>query len=157
MPQSTCSSAQPSRLCSSHGLTRPLAAACRRHPALTDALPATLPPPPWPAAFGPAEFAKVWARELRRNGLRVQIWPACGAGNLSRIGFAAVFDPPAGLLARCPNLKAIHSMGAGVSPGMLEGEVCPTHLPLLRVVDPLMAQRMATFALWAVINCQRKW
>lgn len=40
---------------------------------------------------------------------------------------------------------------------MLGGDVCPAHLPLLRVVDPLMAQRMATFVLWAVINCQRKW
>jgi hypothetical protein len=47
--------------------------------------------------------------------------------------------------------------GAGISPGMLSDAVCPTHLPLLRVVDPLMAQRMATFVLWAVTNCQRKW
>ena len=108
------------------------------------------------AAFGPAEFAEVWARELRRNGLRVQIWPG-SITDLSKVEFAAVFDPPPGLLARCPNLKAVHSLGAGVSPGMLEDAVCPAHLPLLRVVDPLMAQRMATFCLWSVINCQRKW
>ena len=98
----------------------------------------------------------MWARELRRNGLRVQIWPG-SITDLSKVEFAAVFDPPPGLLARCPNLKAVHSLGAGVSPGMLEDAVCPAHLPLLRVVDPLMAQRMATFCLWSVINCQRKW
>lgn len=40
---------------------------------------------------------------------------------------------------------------------MLADDICPAHLPLLRVVDPLMAQRMATFCMWAVINLQRKW
>jgi hypothetical protein len=58
---------------------------------------------------------------------------------------------------QCPNLKAIQSMGAGVSPGMLEERICPSHVPLLRIVDPLTAQRMATFVLWSVINLQRKW
>lgn len=49
---------------------------------------------------------------------------------------------------QCSNLMAVQSMGAGVSPGMLEDRVCPTHLPLLRIVDPLTAQRMATFVFW---------
>ena len=40
---------------------------------------------------------------------------------------------------------------------MLADDICPAQLPLLRVVDPLMAQRMATFCMWAVINLQRKW
>ncbi|EFN53749.1 hypothetical protein CHLNCDRAFT_59729 [Chlorella variabilis] len=105
--------------------------------------------------FGPRDFLERWAEALRAHGLVVQAWPDA-VGDLSRVEFAVTFDPPPGLLARCPNLKAIHSMGAGVSPGMLGGDVCPAHLPLLRVVDPLMAQRMATFVLWAVINCQRK-
>ncbi len=48
-------------------------------------------------------------------------------------------------------------MGAGVSPGMLGDDICPAHVPLLRIVDPLTAQRMATFVMWAVVNCQRKW
>lgn len=48
-------------------------------------------------------------------------------------------------------------MGAGVSPGMLEPHICPDHVPLLRVVDPYTARRMATFVMWAVSNCQRRW
>jgi hypothetical protein len=40
---------------------------------------------------------------------------------------------------------------------MLDPRVCPPHLPPLRLLDPLLAQRMATFALWAVINCHRRW
>ncbi|RMZ54662.1 hypothetical protein APUTEX25_003040 [Auxenochlorella protothecoides] len=47
-------------------------------------------------------------------------------------------------------------MGAGITHRMLRDEVCPTHVPMVRVVDPLMAQRMATFCMWAVINVQRK-
>lgn len=32
----------------------------------------------------------------------------------------------------------------------------PPDLPVLRIVDPLMAQRMAMWVLWGVINHQRK-
>ena len=44
-------------------------------------------------------------------------------------------------------------MGAGVD-SMLSDPHFPRHVPLLRVVDPLMSERMATFVLWAVINAQ---
>lgn len=46
-------------------------------------------------------------------------------------------------------------MGAGVD-SLLSDLTIPRHVPLLRVIDPLMAQRMATWVLWGVINVQRK-
>lgn len=46
-------------------------------------------------------------------------------------------------------------MGAGVD-SLLNDPTLPRHLPLLRVIDPLMAERMATWVLWGVINIQRK-
>ncbi len=46
-------------------------------------------------------------------------------------------------------------MGAGVD-SLLTDPTLPRHLPLLRVIDPLMAERMATWVLWGVINIQRK-
>lgn len=148
----------------SGGLGREAAGAARRRRRRTDCrrqshFDWSAPLPPWtPAAFGPREFLAHWAglvRERLPTGTVVQCWPH-EIGDLSRVTMAIVFDPPPGLLARCPNLRLVHSMGAGVSPGMLDAGVVPHHVPLLRLVDPLMAQRMATFCLWAVINLQRK-
>jgi hypothetical protein len=59
------------------------------------------------------------------------------------------------LSCQCHNLKAIQSMGAGVDSLMGDGTL-PRHVPLLRVIDPLMSERMATWVLWGVINCQVK-
>ncbi len=33
---------------------------------------------------------------------------------------------------------------------LMVDETIPKHLPLMRIVDPLMAERMATFCVWAV-------
>jgi glyoxylate/hydroxypyruvate reductase A len=46
-------------------------------------------------------------------------------------------------------------MGAGVD-SMVADPSLPRHVPLLRVIDPLMAERMATWVLWGVINAQRR-
>lgn len=46
-------------------------------------------------------------------------------------------------------------MGAGVD-SLLREATLPRSVPLLRVIDPLMAQRMATWVLWGVINVQRR-
>jgi glyoxylate/hydroxypyruvate reductase A len=46
-------------------------------------------------------------------------------------------------------------MGAGVD-SLLNDSTLPRRVPLLRVIDPLMAERMATWVLWGVINIQRK-
>eukprot|EP00887_Chlorella_sp_A99_P005241 scaffold1.g5241.t1 len=110
------------------------------------------------SSFGTSEHNARWAAALRGHGLTVRIFPDdCGPGaDLSRVEMAACFDPPEGLLARCPNLRLIHSMGAGVSPGMLTDAQCPMHLPLLRVVDPLHAERMAMFVLGNIASFQRR-
>lgn len=102
--------------------------------------------------------------------------------DLSRVEFAICWAPPRGLLQRvrrdgvhaprfipatahmpsvcwppppmqCPNLKAIQSMGAGVD-SLIGDDTLPRAVPLLRVIDPLMSERMATWVLWGVINCQ---
>ncbi|PSC71738.1 Glyoxylate hydroxypyruvate reductase A [Micractinium conductrix] len=100
-----------------------------------------------------------WAAYLRSAGLRLRVHPedtqAPAGADLSRVEFAICWNPPAVLLQRCPNLKAIQSMGAGVD-SMIGEPSLPRHVPLLRVIDPLMSERMATWVLWGVINCQRK-
>lgn len=52
-----------------------------------------------------------------------------------------------------PNLKAIQVLGAGVDSQLSDPDV-PRHVPLLRIIDPLMAERMASFVMWGVINSQ---
>ena len=47
--------------------------------------------------------------------------------------FAVVWKPPAGLLASCPNLKGVQSMGAGVDSITAPG-VMPAGTPLARIV-----------------------
>ncbi|KAI8463949.1 MAG: hypothetical protein J3K34DRAFT_442038 [Monoraphidium minutum] len=73
----------------------------------------------------------------------------------SSIGFAVAWKPPPGLLAQCPNLLAAMSLGAGVDHILQPGQV-PETVPILRIVDPRMAERMATWAVWGVISWQRR-
>jgi glyoxylate/hydroxypyruvate reductase A len=75
--------------------------------------------------------------------------------DLSKVEFAICWQPKESLLQQCANLKAIQSMGAGVD-SLLADPTLPRHVPLLRVIDPLMAERMSTWVLWGVINIQRK-
>ena len=103
-----------------------------------------------------------WAQHLRHAGLRVRvannptdIGAASTTTEADAVEFAICWSPAPSLLTKFPNLKAIQSMGAGVD-SMLADPTLPRHLPLLRVIDPLMAQRMATWVLWGVINAQRR-
>lgn len=98
-----------------------------------------------------------WAAYLRGAGLRLLVHPedTQEGADLSEVEYAVCWNPPPGLLQRCSNLKAIQSMGAGVD-SMIGEPSLPRHIPLLRVIDPLMSERMATWVLWGVINCQRK-
>lgn len=99
-----------------------------------------------------------WAAYLRQAGLTVRVHPedtAGGAADLAAVEFAICWSPPPGLLQQCPNLKAVQSMGAGAD-SLVGDATIPRGVPLLRVIDPLMSERMATWVLWGVINCQRK-
>lgn len=98
--------------------------------------------------------APLWRAALEDAGLPV-IGPEEAEGKWDNIVFAACWGPRKGLLQPCFNLRAVMSLGAGVDHIVGEGQV-PEHVPLLRVVDPLMLQRMATWVVWAVTNYQRK-
>jgi len=95
-----------------------------------------------------------WAKSLRDAGIRVRMHPE-ELDDLGKVEFAICWQPDAVLLQRCSALKAIQSMGAGVDSILSIPEI-PRHVPLLRVIDPLMAERMATWVLWGVINSQRR-
>lgn len=101
-----------------------------------------------------------WAEELKSAGLKLRVYPddVPESADLSKVEFSvssAVWLPEEPVYSRCVNLKAVQSTGAGVD-SMLSDPNIPRNIPLLRVIDPLMAERMATWVLWGIINIQRK-
>ncbi|MCY1507561.1 Glyoxylate/hydroxypyruvate reductase A [compost metagenome] len=66
---------------------------------------------------------------------------------------AACWFPPAGSLARLPNLKLIHSVAAGVD--HLGTDPAHAEVPVCRVVDPAHRQGMSEYVRWAVIHYHR--
>lgn len=73
--------------------------------------------------------------ELQRAGLPALTWPAKFAPNgttkLEAVTFAVVWKPPPDLLGKCPNLKAVHAIGAGVDSIL---PVVPPGIPVGRLV-----------------------
>lgn len=57
-------------------------------------------------------------------------------------------------MAQCPNLVAVNGLGHGVDYITKEEGKLKPDVQILRVVDTLMAERMAYWNLWAIINCQ---
>jgi|TARA_A100001037_G_scaffold306567_1_gene352791 glyoxylate/hydroxypyruvate reductase A len=96
----------------------------------------------------------------------IRIWP--DVGDPTEIEFAIVWKLPHGELAKCPNLRAILSPGAGVD-HLFEDLDLPDDVPIGRLIDPLMADRMAEYTasltLWshrrfddyAVLQSRKVW
>ena len=113
-----------------------------------------------------ADTRKEWADSLRAAGLKVKVYDDEKSSDLSspaaleniELAISSAVYKPADttILRRCPNLKAVQSTGAGVDKMILIPDYLPRTIPLLRLIDPLMAERMATWVTWAVINIQRK-
>jgi len=86
-----------------------------------------------------------WKAALQKAGLVVRE----PGEPMDKVEIACLFNPPPGVLDDCKRLKAVQSLGAGVD-FLMADETIPKHLPMMRIVDPLMAERMATFCVWAV-------
>ena len=71
-------------------------------------------------------------------------------GDLADIEYAVIGVPHSGVLGELPNLKAVLSLWAGVD-ALLADPAFPRHIPLARMVDPLLAVDMTQFAIhWAL-------
>ncbi len=86
--------------------------------------------------------------------LELRVWP--DAGRAAEIDYAYVWQPPRGLLAGLPKLKAIFSLGAGCD-HILADPTVPAGLPISRVVDPELTQRMTEYVCLAVLYLHRNW
>jgi glyoxylate/hydroxypyruvate reductase A len=96
-----------------------------------------------------------WRQELgaRLPGLEMRVWPEIG--DPRDIEVALVWRPPPGLLKSLPNLKLIASLGAGVDHLFADPDL-PRNVPLCRLVDPNLTQRMSEYVALHVLRYHRR-
>ncbi len=85
--------------------------------------------------------------------LDIQVWPD-RVGDATDIGYACAWNPPAGLLAGLPRLRAIFSLGAGVD--HLLGDPALPQVPIVRVAHPDLTMRLVEYVVLHVLICHRR-
>ena len=95
-----------------------------------------------------------WVTALKNiePNLNIRIYP--DEGNLDEIEFVLCWKHPKGVLTRYPNLKLISSLGAGVDHLFTDPDL-PANVPIVRIVDPELAQAMSEFLIGIIINQMR--
>jgi len=84
---------------------------------------------------------------------RLEIWPDVADDNA--VEYALVWGHKPGDLSRFVNLKAVFSLGAGVETALCD-ESLPEDLPLVRLIDPNLANAMAEYMLMRVLFYHRQ-
>jgi glyoxylate/hydroxypyruvate reductase len=98
--------------------------------------------------------AERFAAEIRALDPDLDLRIAPDVGVAEEIDTALVWQPPAGLLARLPNLGLIVSVGAGVD-ALVHDPTLPD-VPLVRFVDPDLTGRMAEYIALHVLYHHRR-
>jgi glyoxylate/hydroxypyruvate reductase A len=99
--------------------------------------------------------AKAWEERFRAlaPGHEIWSWPE-SFGDPAKMDYACVWNPPTGLLAQFPNLKAIFSLGAGVDDLLADPKL--PDVPVVRIVDSDMTMRMTEYVTLHVLMCHRR-
>ncbi|MEX2455216.1 MAG: glyoxylate/hydroxypyruvate reductase A [Rhodospirillaceae bacterium] len=105
--------------------------------------------------YADGETRNDWSTALTAEipGVELRFWPEIG--DPADIDFALVWQPPRGLLASLPNLKAILSLGAGVEHILKDPEL-PSGVPIARLIDPGLRIGMVEFVLLEVLRYHRR-
>lgn len=85
-----------------------------------------------------------WTDALRGHApeLDIRVWP--DVGDAAEIHHAVVCFPEPGELAKLPNLKAMHSLWAGID-HVTRDKAMPWDVPLIRMVDHSLSQGMLDY------------
>lgn len=75
--------------------------------------------------------------------------------DLAGIEYLLMWRPVPGLPAALPNLKAVFCFGAGVE-RLLANPELPSHVPLVRMVEPGLTQGMTEYVLWQTLRHHRR-
>ncbi len=96
-----------------------------------------------------------WVDRFRKltPEMEVIVWPNKDHAP-ETVDYALAWQPPAGVFAGFPNLKAIFSLGAGVDHILREPKL--PDVPLVRVVDPDLTMRMSEYICLHVLMHHRQ-
>jgi glyoxylate/hydroxypyruvate reductase len=98
---------------------------------------------------------EVWLAALRAAAPEIEFrhWP--DVGDPATVDVALVWNPPRELFGGMSRLKLVQVLGAGVD-ALMRSEVLPAGVPIARLVDPVMSQRMAEYALYGALRFHRQ-
>lgn len=94
------------------------------------------------------------ALEVQLPDLEFRVWPH-DAGAAEDIDIAVVWQPPPGILATFPRLRAVLSLGAGVE-HVLGDPGLPHEVPVVRLIDPGLRSAMVEFVTMEVLRHHRQ-
>ena len=96
-----------------------------------------------------------WAAALRATltEMPIRIWP--DRGDPDQIRYALLWKPPPELFDGLPNLQVIFSVGAGID-HLLSCTTLPAHVPVVRMVEPVLTAGMVEYVIYNVIRFHRR-
>lgn len=83
--------------------------------------------------------------------LSVHIWPE--VGDPAAIRYLAVWQPPENMIAQFPAAEIVFSVGAGVD--QLDFSAIPAHIPIVRMLEPGIAEGMVEYVTMAALALHR--
>jgi glyoxylate/hydroxypyruvate reductase A len=94
-----------------------------------------------------------WARffAARAPELPFRLWP--DIGDPTQVRYLAVWMPPENIAATFRNLELVFSVGAGVD--QFDFSQLPPHVPLIRMLEPGIAESMVEYVTMAVLALHR--
>ena len=95
-----------------------------------------------------------WIDALKNVGPDIEVISHEEIKDKKKVKFALAWDHPKGIFKEYPNLKCISSMGAGVDHIMNDPDI-PEQTKIVRIIDPLLSQDLAEFALALVMSHMR--
>jgi glyoxylate/hydroxypyruvate reductase A len=98
-----------------------------------------------------SDNADKWRAALAALVPELTFLPWQDVADPAAVDVALCWLPPEGWLASFPNLKLTHSLGAGVD-HVLGDKRYPAHVPLVRLVDPLMTRAMTEYVTFQVLR-----
>ena len=96
-----------------------------------------------------AEWATFFAE--RAPHLPFRLWP--DIGDPAEVRYLVAWVPPDDIAATFPNLELVFSVGAGVD--QFDATKLPPHIPLVRMLEPGIAETMVEYVTMAVLALHR--
>jgi glyoxylate/hydroxypyruvate reductase A len=98
-----------------------------------------------------AQWARLFAEKAPQ--LDFHIWPQ--TGDAQQVRYLAAWQPPPDLAHTFPNLEVMFGIGAGVD--HIDFAALPSHVPLVRMIEPGIIGGMVEYLSLAVLAQHRQW